>query len=456
MADITTKYWLFLAVFGLVLVAVIGTRSKQKNKQQKRSKNLKTAPKTKAHGIIFGLAKGKKVMYSPVSGEEHCLCCAGTGKGKTSSILIPTLRSWQGSSLSIDISGDISKNCPDMPSKIAFEPENPETIPYNVFAAIDAVEDRDKQDEMLEELALLLIPQPPNIASNAKFFSDGGRKILTGVLIYGYHKGADFCRICKNLVSTSWQDMFSEILTGDNEKAKMYLASFSGSNEQNTAGCYQNASDAVQLFAVNRNVYQSVRRPAEGEKAVTPPLIENSNIFLIIQDEKLELFAPLLNIIVAQFMQYISSRVVKSDSKKILLTLDEFASLGIDSQTILAALRKYRKKLCRVMVLTQSVADITLLYGDDCTRALLANFRFKILLGGLGDLESLEMFAKLIGYKRVTKRSISHSSRDTSRTESEEKEYIVEPAELDRMGDKVILISEDGHYILRKNFYYKK
>lgn len=454
--DINTNFLLILAVFGLVLAAIIGAQGKQIHKQ-KRSKNLKIAHKTKAHGILFGLTQGKKVMYSPVNGEEHVLTCAGTGKGKTSSILIPTLRSWQGSSLSIDISGDISKNCPDMANKLIYEPEDPDTIPYDVFAAIDAMSgDRDKQDEMLEELALLLIPQPTNISSNAKFFSDGGRKILSAVLIYGYHKGADFCTICRNIVATSWQNMFKEILGGDDEKAKMYLASFSGSNEQNVAGCYQNAADAVQLFATNKNVYQSVRRPKEGEKAVTPPMIEDSNIFIIVQDEKLELFAPLMNIIVSQMMQYISSRTVKADSKKILLTLDEFASLGIDSQTILAALRKYRKKLCRVMVLTQSVADINLLYGDDCTRSLLANFRYKVLLGGLGDLESLEMFAKLIGYKKVTKRSVSHSSRDTSRTESEEKEYIIEPAELDRMGDKVILISEDGHYILRKNFYYKK
>ena len=86
---------------------------------------------------------------------------------------------------------------------------------------------------------------------------------------------------------------------------------------------------------------------------------------------------------------------------------------------------------------------------------MLANFKLKLLLGGLGDLESLEYFAKLIGYRKVTKRSISHSSRDTSRTESEDKEYIIEPADLDRMGDKAILISEEGHFVLDKNFYYK-
>lgn len=455
MSDTAANYYLLLAALALLLVIWMQA-AKGSKKHRHKQKNIKISKKQDAHGIIFGLYKGKsKVMYSPVNGEEHVLTCAGTGKGKTSSILIPTLRSWQGVSLSIDISGDISKNCPDMPCKIVFEPEDENTIPYDVFAAIDAVEDRDKQDEMLEELAILLIPEPPNIGSNAKYFADGGRKILTGVLIYGYHKGADFCRICQNLVSTAWQNMFSEILQGDDEKAKMYLSSFVGSNEQNTAGCYQNAADSVALFATNRNIFNSVHRPKDGEKAVTPPLIENSNIFIIVQDEKLELYAPLLNIIISQFMQYISSRTIKEGSRKILLTLDEFASLGIDSQTILAALRKYRKKLCRVMVLTQSIADINLLYGDDCTRALLANFRFKVLLGGLGDLESLEMFAKLIGYKRIKKQSISRSAKTVSRTESDDKEYIIEPADLDRLGDKAILIGEEGHYILDKNFYYK-
>ena len=51
-----------------------------------------------------------KVLYSSVSQEQHCFVCAGTGKGKTSSLLIPTLRSWTGSSLTIDISGDISND----------------------------------------------------------------------------------------------------------------------------------------------------------------------------------------------------------------------------------------------------------------------------------------------------------------------------------------------------------
>lgn len=455
------RFMLLLGAFGLLLVILI--QGTQINKDEKKHKliDLKLDKKNKAHGVIFG-KQGHKVMYSPIEVEKHILCTAGSGCGKTSALLIPTLRSWQGTSFTIDISGDISRNCPDMPDKVVFEPENDSTIPYDVFASVDCISDVDKQDEALVQLAQTLIPEPPNMSANAKYFADGGRKILAGALIYGYRKGSDFCRICYNVVASNWQDLFSEILDGDVPKAKMYLNSFLGANDQNTAGCYQQACDAVQLFATSVDVAHSVHRPFEGETALTPNNIEDKNIFIVIQDEKLELYAPLLNIIVAQFMQYISMRPVPpkgdphyDDFTWVLMALDEFASLSIDDQTMLAALRKYRKKKVRIMALTQSLADIILLYGHDATRAMLANFKYTLLLGGLGDLESLKYFAEVIGYKKTTKRSISHSSRDTSRTESEDKEYIIEPADLDRMGDKAVLISEEGHFVLDKNFYYK-
>lgn len=163
-----------------------------------------------------------------------------------------------------------------------------------------------------------------------------------------------------------------------------------------------------------------------------------------------------MNIIVSQFMNYVSSRRVDQDSKTILLCLDEYASLRIDSGIILDALRRFRKRKCRLLILTQNLADFDILYGENVTRAILSNLRFKLLLGGLGELKSMEEFSKMIGYKETTKRSVSRSASGMSRTESEDKEYVIEPSELDRMGDKAILIAPEGYFILQKNFYFQK
>lgn len=450
------KFFIVLACISLLLLLFLQGKGKVKSINKKKLVNLKWGKRNKIHGIIFGRMKNK-VLYSSVSQEQHCFVCAGTGKGKTSSLLIPTLRSWTGSSLTIDISGDISKNCPNMENKLVFEPEDNQTIPYNVFSMIDKMDDIDKKNEALCQLAILLMPETPNMNDNAKFFLMNGRKILMASLIAFYHENLDFCEICRKVVSSSWQSLFNEIDEIGNQEAILYINGFVGANEANTSGCYQQACEAVDLFATNKNVINSVHRPGKGEMALQPDCIENCNIFVIVQDEKLELYSPLMNIIVSQFMQYISSRsVVKNESKTILLALDEYASLHIDSGMILEATRKYRKRLCRLMILTQNLADLIILYGQNVTRGLIGNFDYKVLLGGIGDLESLETFSKLIGYKETKKRSVSKSSTGTSRTESEDREFIIEPSELDRLGDKAVLISPEGHFILDKNFYYKK
>ena len=452
----TDKALLIFCCLALVLLMFLNNReSFQKKKKNIKLRDLEWGKRGKVHGIIFGRKKDK-VLYSPIQKEPHCFVCAGTGKGKTSSVLIPTLRSWNGSSLTIDISGDISKNCPDMPHKLVFEPENPSSIPYNVFSVIDKMDGENAQNEALCQLAILLMPEQPNMQDSARFFLQNGRKILMASLICFYHLGLDFTEICKKILSTSWQELFAQVEDTGNEDSLMYINGFVGANDQNTAGCYQAVCDTLNVFATNINIKNSVRRPKENEPFLEPSCIEESNIFVIVQDEKLELYSPLMNIIVSQFMQYISSRVVDKNSKTILLALDEYASLRIDSGMILEATRKYRKRKCRLMILTQNLADLQILYGQDITRGLLGNFDDKVLLGGIGDLESLETFAKLIGYKETTKRSVSRSQSGMSRTESEDKEYIIEPAELDRLGDKMVLISPEGHFILDKNFYYKK
>lgn len=450
------KFFIVLACISLLLLLFLQGRGKVKSNNQKKLVNLKWGKRGKVHGVIFG-RKGNKVLYSEATKEQHCFVCAGTGKGKTSSLLIPTLRSWTGSSMTIDISGDISKNCPDMENKMVFEPEAPNTITYNVFSMIDKMNTTDEQNEALCQLAILLMPESPNMNDNAKFFLMNGRKILMASLIAFFHQGSDFCEICRKIVGNSWQNLFNEIDEIGNEEAVLYINGFVGANEANTSGCYQQVCEAINLFATNKNVINSVHRPDKGEMALQPDCIEESNIFVIVQDEKLELYAPLMNIIVSQFMQYISSRVInKGKSKTILLALDEYASLHIDSGMILEATRKYRKRLCRLMILTQNLADLIILYGQNVTRGLIGNFDYKVLLGGIGDLESLETFSKLIGYKETKKRSISRSASGTSRTESEDKEYIIEPSELDRLGDDMILISPEGYFRLQKNFYFKK
>lgn len=426
--------------------------------RKRQMAEIKYGTAASAHGIIFG-KKGGRLVYSPTDDEGHVGVFSASGTGKTAAVGIPTLRSWQGTSFVIDISGDICKNCPQMPHKLIFEPDSRATLPYNVFGAIDTIPAPADKYEALEQLAFLLMPEPPQITENARFFLTNGRKILTAALIAFYAQGEDFIQICEKVVSSSWKELFGAIDATGNRDAQMYINSFEDASEQNTAGCKQSCDDAIKLFAINAHIKSCIRRPFTGENAVEPAQIEKHNLFIVVTEDKLALYAPLLNIITSQLMQYIGKRQISDHSRTILLFLDEFGSLRIDADLVLDAVRRFRKRRCRLMLLTQNTVDMELLYGKSATRAILSNLKFKELLGGLGEPESQKYFAELIGYKIVKRQSTTTSTASSSQTKTESREWQIEPADLDRQGKNTALLlssgMKDGYMRLRKNFYFK-
>jgi len=443
-----------LMIFGillpLILILVLVVTYKILKWRESNKNQLKAAKEEHAKGIIFG-QRNSKLVYSPTEMEGHCAVFAGSGEGKTSAILVPTLRSWENTAFVVDISGDIEKNV-NIP-RVVYEPSDPSTPPYNLFGVIDKLETIEDMNQALSQLALLLLPDANKMDETEKYFISSGRNILTASLIAFYHEGYDFVEICERIAHSSFKDLFRAIDKTDNRIAISYINSFQDSNEKNTSGCFDKCYKAIQLFATNERVKHSIRRSQGGEGGITPALLEEESLFVLIEDHLLKLYAPLLQIITAQCLDYFSNR--SNDAKKtIIFALDEAASFGrID---LLDALRKLRKKKIRIMLLTQSMADIDLIYGRDERMAMLTNFAYKVILGGIGDSESQEYFAKLIGYKRGKTYSKTSSRFDTTFTESDTKEWAIEPSELARLGNRLVLLHPDGYMVLKKNFYFKK
>ena len=442
---------LVIATFTICIIYILIVSSKKHIKTPvslSTSPTLKFTTKNAAHGILFGKMNGT-IAFSPVNSEGHIAVFGGSGSGKTSALLIPTLRSWTGTSLVIDISGDISSNC-NISKKIIFEPANPHTIPYNIFAEIDQTTDITEKNEKLEQLAYMLMPEAERMDDNARFFITEGRKILTAALIAFYSQGMDFIPICEFIIRNSFQNLFSAIDNSHCEAAIQYINSFQGANEKNTAGCKQSADNAIKLFATNSKIKKCIHRPVKHELCFCAASVEHSNVFIIIDDVQLELYAPLLHVITAQCLDYFSSRSAEH-THSILFALDEFASFG--KLDIIAALRKLRKKHVRIMILTQSMADIDLIYGRAERMAMMNNFQFKVVLGA-SDTDTQEYFAKLIGNKIIQNHSISRNAKSVTRTYTDVKEYAIEPAELAHLKNELLLLYPDGYIRLMKNYYF--
>ena len=92
---------------GIVFSALL--LKKLKPYVKKRKTKVKGSFKRNASGVIFGKSHGKYIC-SPEQEEGHIFVNGPSGTGKTSALLIPTLRHWHGTSFTVDISGDISRN----------------------------------------------------------------------------------------------------------------------------------------------------------------------------------------------------------------------------------------------------------------------------------------------------------------------------------------------------------
>lgn len=428
------------AVMLLVLVLIVYLRGQVNHFPNPfAKKNLVYRHPAQAKGVLFGKKFGL-LAYSPEQDEGHILVLGPSGTGKTSALLIPTLRSWQGTALVVDISGDISANV-NTPNKIVFDPTSENCIPYDVFASINEVTDDTERQERLEQLAYLLLPDKANDSEASIFFTKNGRKMITAALICYYGMDWGFVEICEFFLGHDWRSLLNDIAKQQNPIANMFISSFAGASEQNTAGCKQAADDALKLFATNDKIKNALRKVPSYEKAISPATLETSSVYIYIPDEKLKIYGDLLRIITAQSMEYFSSRPMEN-KQTILFCLDEFASFG--KLQIVESLRKLRKRRIRILVLTQSLADLDMIYGKDERKAMLGNFKFTVLLG-CKDTETQEYFSKMIGEKRSLLATDPNQKRQP----------IIKPADLAHLEQDLFVICDDGAIRLRKNFYFK-
>lgn len=458
LADAIIRKVLFIFIIAVIITIAYRKRELLSYFFRKR---LKFAFRDNACGIVFGRFLGG-VLVSPAHQEGHVFVQGGTGSGKTQAVLLPSIISFirkigrrrrGGHCFAIDISGDIIGSV-DSP-KLVYSAINPNTTPYNAFCMADTEQTISAKNERLEELAFLLMPESPQMNDTSRFFNTEGRKILTSALIAFYHAGMDFVEICETIYKNSWMDLFRKIDDCKIALASDLLNSFVGCSEQNNAGCKQACDASIKLFATNETLKQTLRRPrrldsGEAEPSITPQALENTNVFIYIPDEKLELYAPLVRIITSQFLGYMSGRPA-DNTTPILFCIDEFASFRID---ILGALRKLRKKHVRIMILTQSIEDISLNYSITERNAMFSNFAFKVCLGATTP-EEQEWWSKLTGYISVQKKSVSTNENTTTETISESKELAVPPEEWGRLKKRLILVHPSGFIKLRKNYYFK-
>jgi hypothetical protein len=211
-------------------------------------------------GIHFGQDPyGDPSCYIGKSQEEdgHILIVGGPGSHKTTGIILPTLVTWRGTFVAIDIKGDIVSFCErhrkDMEYEtkvIDFTEKGGNTFHYAPFAKLR----NGGPDELAtnaRELALSIIPMPADIRE--PFWIQGAQNILTAVILYAFGNRIVFNDMIQMILTTPADKLRKAIEASDNNEAKSFVNQFPCGESNRTDdkvlwGCFNDMSNHIRVF----------------------------------------------------------------------------------------------------------------------------------------------------------------------------------------------------------------
>lgn len=450
-------FFISIIVLMYFITEYVNTTRETKNKNQ-NLKNIKISDSDNAQGIVFGKVKKKseKVAYSAFGDEGHILVTGGSGSGKTSSVLIPSLQkmSEEQCCYCIDVAGDITQNVKINNNTRILDFRSDNSSNFNIFFEIDNACSIEEKEAKLIELAELMIVID-NSNSTEKYYTQCAQSILKASLLAFYDRfksDDDICNIFDFIIARGWKALFTEIDRSNSETAKKIISEFANNDKLN-AESFATTKRNIDIYLYDVKLREHLKR----SNAFSASNINDSQIYVVIQESEIEHYSTFLKLITAQILNVIRKRE-NLINKTTLLVLDELASYGSDiKEQLLDALQRSRKKNCRIMLAVQSMSDLHTVFNNQYdVQSALNNCEYTLIMS-CNSVEEAENCQKLIGEYISFRKSYTKSANATSMTKSEQTEKAVTITELRALKakKKLILIHSQGYYKLYKCFYYE-
>lgn len=389
--------------------------------------------------VFFGYRKYQKdskdhIAYigKPQYKDGHVLVVGGVGSGKSSCIAIPTLWSWEGTFLAIDIKGELYRETVGCvksrrPVKLFdFSEDRGEYLPYSRYDPFYFLRESSKDDLMqnAREIAQAIVPVPPNV--HEPFWSQAAQNVLTAVILYVCGLDAHdpnthellqgtFNDAMKLIQSKPIWKLIEEIVKSGNEAAIMHINQFRDieypEDNKMLAGISAELSNRVMLFATDNRIKTAF---TPGKDMLRWEDLESHNIYVRIPEDKLGQWDGAITLMLTQLIRTLErrpDRYSKDGTLKklppVLLLLDEFPRLG-KMDVIQNAVSTLRSKGVTICLIVQSLTQLDKIYGKETRQIIVDNCQYKVILN-VTDPENQRIFSDIIGSINVRKQGISAS-----------------------------------------------
>ena len=357
-------------------------------------------------GVFLGRSPyGVRDSYVGIQAGEDFLgvVVGGPGSCKTTGIAIPTLATWSGSIIALDIKPKgkmldswnfFSWHKHGGKHLLVFNPLKPESWGYNPLLILETDEPKNKVRNA-REIALSLLPTVAD--DRDKIWRRTAQQYLAAVIQYGFDLGMSFTTIMVALQTEPVSKMLELIMQSDNTLAKMQATQTSSTDAKVINNIGMDISE-LSVFATDPDIMSVLS--SEKTNIIDWRWFNQSknpiDIAIQIPEELLEQWSPLTTLMFNQLTRMLELREEKTESKlpPLLVMVDEFGKIG-SVPSILSGLTTLRSRGVSFLLFVQYLSQLDI-YGRNALNAFMGCATHKIILN-VGDATEREYISKMIG-----------------------------------------------------------
>ncbi|MBY5412823.1 type IV secretory system conjugative DNA transfer family protein [Rhizobium leguminosarum] len=335
------------------------------------------------HGIVLGLKQGLLLRND---GDQHVMVIGSPGQGKSRGFVIPTMMSFQGSQVVLDMSGELFEETSGYLKDKGYEifllaPGSKLTDGYNPLDLISA--DPNQRITDLQKLTQMLLPERLR-SDSSDFWEESARILLTAMLGFvlecpDTRKAlSELYRILNSMSDErkaiiQLLENYEAVLS---DQTRMQLTKFAGRHEKLGEGI------AAEIVAKLNFLQNPLVEALTSITTIPIDSIRKRKMVIFVQADwnAIQIYERLISMFIQQMAdKLVQMGPLRNGEHEVLMMLDEFGNGGrIDTVLTLAPL--IRKNGVRFVFILQDGAQLERLYQRSGQKILMGASTIKLFM----------------------------------------------------------------------------
>lgn len=403
-------------------------------------------------GPIYAKLGSPKSRGEFITSNEipHSFICAPTGSGKGVGIVIPTLLTYGGSVICLDVKGEnfektarTRKGLGDSIFRFSPLDEDNRSHRFNPLEGVAklATERRFTEAKRIAE-SFIVMP-----GDNVQGFLVSAKEIFAASVLVVVERGTPTISAVYDLLSQGgeFNEMFEKLASETNiPESKSIYQRMAGIADR-TLSAYMSVLFDGGLGLWRDGLVRAATQTSDFD--ISDLRRRPASIYIIVAPNDLAVLAPVIRLLFQQTVAILQTSEPKEDEPyPVLFLLDEFPQLGrmVALSQAISTIRSYGG---RMMIVAQSLSNLRGTYGNDGAQNFLANCRLQLFMAP-ADSETPDYVSKAIGNFTRKARSKSWTIGQLGKSNIQEREEgarLLRPEELRNLSaEECVLLIQDS------------